>query len=113
MHADAALVARIGEAVPPVADAIVRLGGTVMDDVLREVGRTRPVESLARVEAPVWLVNGRYDHFRSEERRFLRACRDGRMVVLRRARHLVSLDAPVAFSRVLSTVTASESLSAT
>lgn len=73
----------------------------VMDDVLREVGRGRPLEDLARVSAPVWIVNGRYDHFRSEERRFLRACRDGRLVVLRGARHLVSLDAPVAFTRVL------------
>jgi pimeloyl-ACP methyl ester carboxylesterase len=88
------------------SDAAVDVGAggfalDVMDDVLREVGRTRPVESLARVEAPVWLVNGRYDHFRTEERRFLRACRDGRLTVLRRARHLASLDAPVAFSRVL------------
>ncbi len=73
----------------------------VMDDVLREVGRARPVADLARVQAPVWIVNGRYDHFRTEERRFLRACRDGRLVVLRGARHLSSLDRPVAFSRVL------------
>lgn len=73
----------------------------VMDDVLREVGRSRPLESLARVQAPVWLVNGQWDHFRGDERRFLRACRDGRLVVVRHAKHLVSLDAPVAFSRVL------------
>lgn len=73
----------------------------VMDDVLREIGRARPVEDLARVQAPVWIVNGQYDHFRGEERRFLRACRDGRLVVLRRARHLASLDAPVGFTRVL------------
>jgi pimeloyl-ACP methyl ester carboxylesterase len=72
-----------------------------MDDVLSEVGRARPVADLARVQAPVWIVNGRYDHFRTEERRFLRACRDGRLVVLRGARHLSSLDRPVAFSRVL------------
>ncbi|GAA2719792.1 alpha/beta fold hydrolase [Cellulomonas aerilata] len=86
------------------AAADVAAGGfalDVMDDVLREVGTLRPVEDLARVQAPVWLVNGRWDHFRTEERRFLRACRDGRLVVLRGARHLVSLDAPVAFSRVL------------
>jgi pimeloyl-ACP methyl ester carboxylesterase len=73
----------------------------VMDDVLREVGRARPVEDLARVTAPVWIVNGRWDHFRTEERRFLRACQDGRLVILRGARHLVSLDAPVAFTRVV------------
>lgn len=73
----------------------------VMDDVLREIGRSRPLEDLARVQAPVWILNGQWDHFRGEERRFLRACRDGRLVVLRRARHLASLDAPVAFTRVL------------
>jgi pimeloyl-ACP methyl ester carboxylesterase len=88
------------------SDAAVDVGAggfalDVMDDVLREVGRARPVEDLARVEAPVWLVNGQFDHFRTEERRFLRACRDGRLVVLRGARHLASLDAPVGFSRLL------------
>ena len=87
-------------------DAAVDVGAggfalDVMDDVLHEVGRARPLQDLARVQAPVWLVNGQWDHFRGEERRFLRACRDGRLVVLRRARHLVSLDAPVAFTRVL------------
>jgi pimeloyl-ACP methyl ester carboxylesterase len=88
------------------AEAAVDVGAggfalDVMDDVLREVGRARPLEDLARVSAPVWIVNGRFDHFRGEERRFLGACRDGRLVVLRGARHLVSLDAPVAFTRVL------------
>ena len=88
------------------ADAAVDVGAggyalDVMDDVLREIGRSRPVEDLERVSAPVWIVNGRWDHFRSEERRFLRACPDGRLVVLRGARHLSSLDRPVAFSRVL------------
>lgn len=73
----------------------------VVDDVLRAMRDATPVEDLARVEAPVWLVNGRYDHFRGEERRFLRACRDGRLVVVPGATHLVSLTAPVAFTRVL------------
>lgn len=73
----------------------------VMDDVLREMRGATPVADLARVEAPVWLVNGRFDHFRGEERRFLRACRDGRLVVVPGATHLVSLVRPVAFTRVL------------
>ncbi len=73
----------------------------VMDDALREVGTLRPLADLARVAAPVWLVNGQLDHFRSEERRYLRACRDGHLVVVPRATHLVSLVAPVAFTRVL------------
>ncbi|GIG26794.1 alpha/beta fold hydrolase [Cellulomonas denverensis] len=73
----------------------------VMDDVLRAMRAADPVGDLSRVTAPVWLVNGRYDHFRGEERRFLAACRDGRLVIVPRATHLVSLSAPVAFTRVL------------
>jgi pimeloyl-ACP methyl ester carboxylesterase len=73
----------------------------VVDDVLRELRAATPVADLARVPAPVWLVNGRYDHFRGEERRFLRACRDGRLVVVPGATHLVSLTAPVGFTRAL------------
>ncbi len=86
------------------AAADVGAGGfalDVMDDVLpRSAARARSRTSRASA-APVWIVNGQYDHFRGEERRFLRACRDGRLVVLRRARHLASLDAPVGFTRVL------------
>ncbi|RMI14137.1 alpha/beta fold hydrolase [Cellulomonas triticagri] len=73
----------------------------VVDDVLREMRAATPVADLARVAAPVWLVNGRYDHFRGEERRFLRACRDGRLVVVPGATHLVSLVRPVGFTRAL------------
>lgn len=73
----------------------------VVDDALREMRAADPVADLARVCAPVWLVNGRYDHFRGEERRFLRACREGRLVVVPGATHLVSLTAPVRFTRVL------------
>ncbi|MCG7285162.1 alpha/beta hydrolase [Cellulomonas sp. ACRRI] len=88
----------------PSAAADVAAGGfalDVMDDVLRAMRAATPVEDLARVEAPVWLVNGRYDHFRGEERRFLRACRDGRLVVVPGATHLVSLTAPVGFTRAV------------
>lgn len=73
----------------------------VMDDVLRAMRSADPVGDLRRIEAPVWLVNGRYDHFRGEERRFLAACRDGRLVIVPRATHLASLSAPVGFTRVL------------
>lgn len=88
----------------PQAARDVAAGGfalDVMDDVLRAMRSATPVADLARVEAPVWLVNGRYDHFRGEEGRFLRACRDGRLVIVPGATHLVSLTAPVAFTRVL------------
>lgn len=94
----------VDRVLPPSAAADVAAGGfalDVMDDVLRAIRAATPVDDLARVEAPVWLVNGRYDHFRGEERRFLRACRDGRLVVVPGATHLVSLTAPVGFTRVV------------
>jgi len=73
----------------------------VMADVLREVGALDPVADLGQVEAPVWLVNGRFDHFRADERRYLAACRDGRLVVVPGATHLVSVVAPVRFTRTV------------
>ena len=64
--------------------------------VLRAMREARPLEDLARVEVPVWIVNGALDHFRGEERRFVAACGDGRLVVVPGATHLVSVVAPVA-----------------
>jgi pimeloyl-ACP methyl ester carboxylesterase len=74
----------------------------VMDAVLAGV---EGIDMLAGLEAlgrtPVWLVNGRWDHFRIQERRFVRRCANGRLVIIPRATHLVSLVQPVAFNRVL------------
>lgn len=74
----------------------------VMEDTLRSLSVVRPVEDLRMLdELPVWLVNGAWDHFRVNERAYLAACGNGRLVVVPQAKHLVSLDAPVAFNRVL------------
>jgi pimeloyl-ACP methyl ester carboxylesterase len=73
----------------------------VMDDVLRELRRLDIPASLARIEQPVWFVNGQYDHFRLQERRYPRATADGRLVHIPRASHLVSLSQPALFTRVL------------
>lgn len=73
----------------------------VMDDVLREL---RPLDiraSLARIPQPVTLVNGRLDHFRLQERRYLRATIDGRLVHVAGATHLVSLTQPERFNVIL------------
>ncbi|SDC29348.1 Pimeloyl-ACP methyl ester carboxylesterase [Sanguibacter gelidistatuariae] len=78
---------------------------TVMSQALRAVAGLDPEADLATVGCPVWVVNGRFDHFRSQEGRMLRAARSSGQpvhhVVVPHARHLVSLDAPVAFTRVL------------
>ncbi|KAE8762530.1 alpha/beta fold hydrolase [Georgenia thermotolerans] len=101
--------ARLGEALarralPAEALADVVAGGMstgVMDAVLAGVADIDPLADLRAIEVPVWLVNGRWDHFRTQERRFLRQCADGRLVVVPGASHLVSLVRPVAFNRVL------------
>ncbi|MGO4691154.1 alpha/beta fold hydrolase [Glaciibacter sp. 2TAF33] len=78
----------------------------VMDPGLRATGRLDPLADLNGYPGPVWLVNGRFDHFRLDERRFLAACRDGRLIVVPRAPHLVSLAQPERFTRVLRRVAA-------
>jgi pimeloyl-ACP methyl ester carboxylesterase len=94
----------VRRALPAQGAVDVAAGGyalLVTDSVLREMSTATPLDDLARVEAPVWLVNGRYDHFRGDERAFLAACRDGRLVVVPGATHLVSLVAPERFTRVV------------
>ncbi|MGW4930391.1 alpha/beta fold hydrolase [Agromyces sp. NPDC004153] len=82
-----------------VADVLA--GGVALDvmaPVLGAVAALDPEDALARIDVPVWLVNGRFDHFRIEERRMLRATRDGRLVVVPGATHLVSLARPEEFT---------------
>ena len=93
--------------VPAAGAADLAAGGyalDVMGDVLDELGPSRPLRDLPQVTCPLWLVNGRWDHFRRQERAYLRAATRAplaRLVVVRGASHLVSLTRPVAFSRVL------------
>ena len=82
----------------------VLAGGVALDvmaPVLEAVGRLDPEAALRRIDVPVWLVNGRFDHFRFEERRMLRAARMGRLVVVPGATHLVSLARPDDFTAVV------------
>jgi pimeloyl-ACP methyl ester carboxylesterase len=94
----------VDRTLPAVGAADVGAGGYALDatvPVLRAMRAARPLEDLARIDVPVWIVNGALDHFRGEERRFAAACRDGRLVVVPRATHLVSVVQPVRFTRVL------------
>lgn len=86
----------------------VAAGGFALDimaDVLREMGRMDVSGALAAADSPVRFVNGRWDHFRTHEREMLAAARAGgadtRLVLVPGARHLVSLDRPVAFTRAV------------
>ncbi|MGH3704052.1 MAG: alpha/beta fold hydrolase [Agromyces sp.] len=88
---------------PEAADDVLA-GGVALDvmaPVLEAVGDLDPVSALSAIDVPVWLVNGRFDHFRLEERRMLRATRDGRLVIIPRATHLVSLIRPDDFAAIV------------
>lgn len=94
----------VDRALPPEGARAAGAGGFALDvmvDLLTEMPRLRTLEDLAAVRCPVWLVNGRWDHFRAQERAYLRACPQARRVLVPGATHLVNLVRPVAFSRVL------------
>ncbi|MBB6119902.1 alpha/beta fold hydrolase [Nocardiopsis algeriensis] len=69
--------------------------------VIDEVSEMDTLSALASYGGPVWLINGARDHFRIHERLFFDACADGRLVNVPRAGHMVSLDQPVNFSRIV------------
>lgn len=96
------LMARL--ALPPEAVRDVVAGGVALEAMvptLSAVGGIDLEAALARVRCPVWLVNGRFDHFRLEERRLLRAASDARLVIVPGATHLVSLSRPEHFTAVV------------
>lgn len=94
----------VAAAVPEPGATDLGAGGFALDvmvDALTGMSEVDPRADLAAIARPVWLVNGRWDHFRLGEGRTLRAARNARLVVVPHATHLVSLVAPVAFTRVL------------
>ncbi|QEO16003.1 alpha/beta hydrolase [Agromyces intestinalis] len=86
---------------PADAAADIVAGGVALDvmaDALGAIGTIDLEAALGGIAVPVWFVNGRWDHFRFEERRMLRAARDARLVVVPGATHLVSLVKPDHFT---------------
>ncbi|GAB3451049.1 alpha/beta hydrolase [Streptomonospora sediminis] len=85
------------------ADAVLD-GGLAMEAahaVIDEVAEMDVLAALGAYPGPVWLINGSRDHFRIHEKRFLDACADGRLLNVPRAGHLVSLDQPDNFTRII------------
>jgi pimeloyl-ACP methyl ester carboxylesterase len=88
----------------PAAARDVLAGGVALDVMRPTLGAVGTIDleaALGAVRCPVWLVNGQLDHFRLEERRLAHAVPDGRLVVVPRATHLVSLSQPEAFTAVV------------
>ncbi|WP_067172828.1 alpha/beta fold hydrolase [Microtetraspora niveoalba] len=80
----------------PAGEAMVAGGVSceVVPSVVDAVTSEDPVASLAAYPGRVWLVNGERDHFRVNERDFLRACRNGSLIRISGRGHLTVLAAP-------------------
>ena len=95
----------VAAAIPEPGATDLGAGGFALDvmvDALREISRVDSRADLAAVRAPLWLVNGRWDHFRLGERAALRAAPPAtRLVLVPGSTHLVSVVRPVGFTRVL------------
>lgn len=90
--------------VPQPGAADVISGGValdVMDDVLVSLLKLKPVERLREIDIPVLFVNGRFDHVRAHARRYLAATREGRLVTVPGASHMVSVVRPREFTEAL------------
>ncbi|MFI0975784.1 alpha/beta fold hydrolase [Streptomyces sp. NPDC021093] len=100
----------------PAAEAMSAggLSCEVMADVADAVTGMDPIVALGAYPGPVWLANGARDPFRSDERAFLAACRDGRLSVWPGLGHLTPLADPQALARtVLDAATVAEDVDAT
>lgn len=73
----------------------------VVEDMLHAMHGYSPLADLRRLMLPVWLVNGRRDPLRLDERRFLASNRGARLHVVPRAGHDVNTHAPESFNRIL------------
>lgn len=73
----------------------------IVADMLAEMQGHSSLADLRRLLIPVWLVNGRRDILRLEERRYLAALPGIRLTVVPNAGHDVNTHAPIAFNRIL------------
>lgn len=73
----------------------------VMDDVLVSLLALHPVERLTEIDVPVLFVNGRFDHVRTQAGRYLAATRNGRLITVAGASHMVSVVRPAQFTAAM------------
>ncbi|MYW92142.1 alpha/beta hydrolase [Amycolatopsis rubida] len=76
-----------------VAEPVIAAGiaSEVIPDVMEAAAGMDPLADLARYPGRVLLLNGRHDHFRLGERRFLAACQDGALQIVPGAGHYLPL----------------------
>ncbi|MFI7533047.1 alpha/beta fold hydrolase [Streptosporangium sp. NPDC049376] len=87
----------------PSAAAMVAggLSCEVLPQVVEAVAAHDQLTALAAYPGRVWLVNGSRDPFRADERDFLRACRNGRLILIPGRGHLGVLAAPGPLARLV------------
>lgn len=78
-----------------------RPGWDVVTDMLGQLAGRSSIENLKQITVPIWLVNGKRDHLRLEERKYLAAVPTSQLVVIPGAGHDVSFEAPEEFNRVM------------
>lgn len=87
-------------------DAAFRPRWQVVAQALTELSGTSSLANLRAIDAPVWLVNGRWDHLRWESGRYLRARPGVTEHIIKGAAHDVNTDAPGAFNDILLSILA-------
>lgn len=104
----AALSARTMRRVLPseVAEPIISAGiaTEVVPAVMEAAARIDSLDLLARYPGRVLLLNGRRDHFRFDERRFLAATRDGSLQIVPGAGHYLPLTHGAVCARIVDDV---------
>ncbi|GAA2866493.1 alpha/beta hydrolase [Streptosporangium fragile] len=87
----------------PAGEAFVAggLSCEVLPQVVEAVTGHDQLAALAVYPGRVWLVNGSRDPFRMHERDFLRACRDGRLILVPGRGHLGVMAAPGPLARLI------------
>ncbi|MFZ8757263.1 alpha/beta fold hydrolase [Microbacterium sp. HMH0099] len=71
------------------------------DTALRSLSVLDLLAALARIDVPLWFVNGQWDQLRVNERLFLRVARDAELIVVPRTTHLVTAMRPRVFNALL------------
>ncbi|MEV7005837.1 alpha/beta hydrolase [Streptosporangium sp. NPDC051022] len=73
----------------------------VMPQAVAAVAEHDQLAALAAYPGRVWLVNGTLDPFRTDERAFLRACGNGRLILIPGRGHLGVMAAPGSLARLV------------
>ena len=71
------------------------------DTALRSLGALDLATAVARIEVPLWFVNGQYDQLRTHEALFHRLAPHSELIVVPRTTHLITAMRPRIFNAVL------------